>query len=105
VEKKAVSKIASPYEDEASLGMRLVTYEVNADCGDVRLCVSVVGKSQKQARLSDTGITDEQKLEEIVVSNKKKRPVSSSPKRVEHLMVLVLSQNTACARAPNKAGR
>jgi hypothetical protein len=43
-------------------------YEVDADGGDVGLCVGVVGEPQEQARLADTGVTDEQQLEEIVVS-------------------------------------
>ena len=45
-----------------------VTYEVDTDGGDVGLCVGVVGESQKKARLSNTGVTDEEKLEEIIVS-------------------------------------
>lgn len=43
-------------------------YEVNADRGDVGLGVGVVGEPQEQARLSDTGVSDEEELEEIVVS-------------------------------------
>lgn len=42
--------------------------EVDTDCGDVGLGVCVVGKSQEQAGLSDTGVTDEEQLEEVVVS-------------------------------------
>jgi hypothetical protein len=45
-----------------------MTYEVDADGGDVGLGVGVIGKPQQQTRLSDTGVTDEQELEEIVVS-------------------------------------
>jgi hypothetical protein len=45
-----------------------VTYEVDADGGDVGLCVCVVGEPQEQARLADTGVSDEQQLEEVVVS-------------------------------------
>jgi hypothetical protein len=43
------------------------TYEIDTDGGDVGLSVGVIGKSQQQARLSYTGITDKEKLEEIVV--------------------------------------
>ena len=46
----------------------ILTYEVDTDGGDVGLCVGVVGESQKKARLSNTGVTDEEKLEEIIVS-------------------------------------
>lgn len=42
--------------------------EVDADGGDVGLGVGVVGKSEEKARLSDTGVTDEEELEEVVVS-------------------------------------
>lgn len=45
-------------------------YEVDTDGGDVGLSVGVIGKSQQQARLSYTGITDEEELEEIVVSRR-----------------------------------
>ena len=44
------------------------TYEVNANGGDVGLGIGVVGKSQKQAGLSHAGVTNEQKLEEVIVS-------------------------------------
>jgi hypothetical protein len=43
------------------------TYEVYTDRGDVGLCVGIVGESQKEAGLADTGISDEQELEEVVV--------------------------------------
>lgn len=43
-------------------------YEVDTDCGDVGLGVGVVGEPQQQARLSNTGVTDEEQLEEVVVS-------------------------------------
>lgn len=44
------------------------TYEVNADGRDVALSVGVVGESEQQTRLSDTGVTDQKELEEVVVS-------------------------------------
>lgn len=43
-------------------------YKVDADCGNVGLGVGVVGKSQEQAGLSNTGVTDEEELEEVIVS-------------------------------------
>lgn len=43
-------------------------YEVDTDCGDVGLGVSVVGESQEQTGLSNTGVSDEEQLEEVVVS-------------------------------------
>lgn len=47
-----------------------MTYEVDTNGRDVGLCVGVIGESQEEARLSNTGITDEEKLEEVVVSRK-----------------------------------
>jgi hypothetical protein len=44
------------------------THEVDADSRDVALSVCVVGETEEQAGLSDTRVTDEQKLEEVVVS-------------------------------------
>ena len=43
-------------------------YEVDTDGRDVGLGVCVVGESQEQAGLSNTGVTDEEELEEVVVS-------------------------------------
>lgn len=43
-------------------------YEVNTDRGDVALRVGVIGESKKQAGLSYTGVSNEQELEQVVVS-------------------------------------
>jgi hypothetical protein len=43
-------------------------YEVDTDGRDVALGVRVVGESKQQARLSNTRVTDEEELEEVVVS-------------------------------------
>lgn len=51
-------------------GCPAVAYEVNADGRDIGLCVGVVGESQEQAGLADTGVADEQQLEEVVVSDR-----------------------------------
>jgi len=42
-------------------------FEVNTNGGDVALGVGVICESEQQTRLSDTGVTDEEKLEEVVV--------------------------------------
>ena len=47
-------------------------YEVNPDGGYVAFGVCVVSKSKEQARLSYTGITDEEKLEKVIVSEQEK---------------------------------
>lgn len=44
------------------------THKVDANRRDVGLGVCVVGEPKQQARLADTGVADEQQLEEIVVS-------------------------------------
>jgi hypothetical protein len=44
------------------------TYEVNTDGRDVALGVGVICESEQQTRLSDTGVTDKEELEEVVVS-------------------------------------
>jgi hypothetical protein len=49
------------------------TYEVHADGGDVAFCVGIVGESKQQARLSDSRISDEKELEEVVVSIRRVR--------------------------------
>lgn len=49
-----------------------VTYKIDTDSGDVALSVSVVGKTKKKARLSDTAVADQQKLEEVIAMRLKK---------------------------------
>lgn len=49
-------------------GPKSATYEVNADSRDVAFRVGVVGKTEQEARLSNTGVPDEEKLEEVIVS-------------------------------------
>lgn len=44
------------------------TYEVDANRGDVTLGVGIICESKEQAGLSDTRVSDKQKLEEVVVS-------------------------------------
>jgi hypothetical protein len=44
------------------------TYEVYPDGGDVALRVRVICETKEQARLSNTGVSDEEELEEIIVS-------------------------------------
>ena len=45
-------------------------YKVDTNSRDVALSVRVVGKSQQQARLSHARITDKEKLEEVIVSER-----------------------------------
>lgn len=50
------------------------TYEVHTDCGDVTFSVGIIGETKQQARLSYTGVTDEEKLEKIIVSMMVRQP-------------------------------
>lgn len=45
-----------------------LTHKVDTDCRDVALCVCIVCETEEQARLSDTRVTDEEELEEVIVS-------------------------------------
>lgn len=44
------------------------THEIDADGGDVALSIRIIGEPQQQARLANSGVTNEQELEEVVVS-------------------------------------
>lgn len=44
------------------------THEVDTDGGDVALGVGVIGEPEQQARLANTGVSDEEQLKEVVVS-------------------------------------
>lgn len=42
------------------------TYEVYTNGGDERLCEGVIRKAKKERRLSDSRITNEEELEEVI---------------------------------------
>jgi hypothetical protein len=42
------------------------TYEINTNRRNVTFSVRIIGKSKKQTRLSNTRISDQQELEEVV---------------------------------------
>lgn len=46
------------------------TYKVNTNGGNVAFSVRVIGKTQQQTRLANTGIANQEKLEEIVAKEK-----------------------------------
>ena len=50
-----------------SLELDGTNLEVDADGGDVGLGVRVVCESEEETRLADTGVTDEEEFEEVVV--------------------------------------
>lgn len=45
-----------------------ITYKIHTNRGDVAFRVGIVGESKEQARLSNTGVSNKQELEEVVVS-------------------------------------
>lgn len=45
------------------------THKIDTDGRDVGLGVGVIGESQEKTRLSNTGVSDEEELEEVVVSS------------------------------------
>lgn len=52
------------------LSGQVPTYEVNTDSRNVAFRISIICKSEKQTRLSDTGVTDEEEFEQVIVSNR-----------------------------------
>ena len=44
------------------------TYEIDTDSGDVRLGVGIICESQQQTGLSNTGVTDQEQFEQVIVS-------------------------------------
>ena len=57
-------------------------YEINPNSRDVALGVRIISESKQQARLSDTRVTDEEELEEVIVS----------------VQIPILATNTASSR-------
>lgn len=58
--------------DSLAVKLNGADFEVNTDGGDVRLGVGVVGETQQQTRLSDSGIANEQKFEEVIAKKQGK---------------------------------
>jgi len=46
--------------------IRRETYEIYADGGNVTLSVGIIGETKQETRLSNSGIADQQQLEQIV---------------------------------------
>lgn len=55
-------------------------FEVHSDRTDVALCVCIICESEQQARLSDTGVSNEQKFEQVVTAKEKQTSASAYPK-------------------------
>ena len=53
--------------DGLALKLNSADLEINADRRDVALGIGIVGETEEQAGLADTGVTDEEQLEEVVV--------------------------------------
>ena len=67
------------------------TYEVDTDGRDVAFGVGIVRETEEQARLSDTGISDEEKLEQIVIPFSKVKIASMHVP--EELEIIVHARN------------
>ena len=48
--------------------LSVFTYEVNPNSRDVAFRVGVIGETEQQARLSNTGVSDEEELKKVIVS-------------------------------------
>lgn len=46
------------------------THEINSNSGNIGLSVCVISKSEQETRLSNTGVSDKEKLEEIIAARK-----------------------------------
>lgn len=44
-----------------------MTYEVDTDSRNIRLGIGIIGKSEEETGLPDSRVSDEEKLEEVVV--------------------------------------
>lgn len=50
--------------------VRLQTYEIDTNGGNVAFSVGIICEAQQQTRLSNTGVTNEKELEEVIAANK-----------------------------------
>jgi uncharacterized protein YcfJ len=65
-DKKAISNTEAITHKSQHTLQYSSTYKINANGGNVRLGVRVVGESEQQTRLSDTGISNEKEFKEII---------------------------------------
>jgi hypothetical protein len=63
---------------------KAATYKVDTDSRDITLRVRIICESQQQAGLSDSGVSDKEKLEQVIVSGSF---VSDRSKRFRHRVV------------------
>jgi hypothetical protein len=78
------------------------TYEVDTDCGDVAFGVCVIGEPQEQAGLSYTRVSDEEELEQVVVSEGSGRSVASSAATSSTLQSIATWFGDDCTLFPAK---
>jgi len=53
--------------DHLAVAVKSLDFEVDTDGGDMRISPGIIGKTKKKATLSDTRITDQKDLEEIIM--------------------------------------
>jgi hypothetical protein len=54
-----------------------ITYKVNSNRGNVRFSVGIISKSKQQTRLSYTGVSDKEELEEVIAIGREEREQTS----------------------------
>jgi len=52
------------------------TYEIDANGGNVTLGVSIIRETKQEARLSDSRVTNQQELEQVIAVGQRKHVVS-----------------------------
>ena len=60
------SNARTRFDWPAQTGRWFSAYEINTNGRNVGFCVGVIRKSEKQTRLSDTGVSNEEKFEEVI---------------------------------------
>jgi hypothetical protein len=49
------------------------TYKVDTNGGDITFRIGIIGKTEQKTRLSNTGVTDKKKLEEVIATDDKSK--------------------------------
>jgi hypothetical protein len=75
-----------------SIKLDCANFEIDTNSGNVRLRVRVVREPEQQTRLSDAGISDQEKLEEVIAGkDKEKRDERMSEKRTRTTAIMTAS--------------
>jgi len=58
--------------DGFAIKLHSTDFKIHTNCRNIRFRVSVIGKTEQQTRFSDTGITNQQKFEQIIATLERK---------------------------------